>query len=112
MTCREPKEAQYAQTVLLDPFHRIADETNAPGNAIIEAVQGIEQIAIHGGVERIEREVAPLGIAGPVLAEADERAASVGIDVLAQCGDLGDELPEPQGHRAVLDAGGMDAGAR
>ncbi len=99
------EEPQNAQVVFLDAFCGIADETHAAMSKIIEAAGIIVEgaIACHG--QRVDREIAPLGIALPIAAKFDLGMPAKCFDILAQRRYLERLLADHDGHRAVLDAG-------
>jgi len=71
---------------------------------------------VHGAVarerERVDGEIAPRRVGAPVAAEADDRVAPEGLDVLAQGRHLEPFMIDHDGDGAVLDAGGhrLEAG--
>ena len=99
------EEAQNAQIVFRDAISRIADEAHAPRGQIVEPADIIVDRAVARGRQRIDGEVAPLGIGLPVAAEGDLGVAAVGLHVLAQRGHLERMLVDDDGDGAVLDAG-------
>lgn len=90
----------------------VADEAHHAVEAILDPCDRIVEFAIHVAIERVEREIAPLRIAGPVVAEANHRMAAIGLDVLAQCRHFRDALADLQRNRPVLDAGWINRNAR
>jgi len=107
----EAEEPIDPQPVFGDPPIRIADEAHLPRDAVIGATEWVEQRSIGPGVERIQREIAPLGVAHPVLAELHLGVPPVRLDVLAQRRHLGDQIADLQRHRAVLDTRWIDRNA-
>jgi hypothetical protein len=59
------------------------------------------------------RKIAPRRIAFPTGAELHHRVPAVGLDIFAQCRDLGDQRVELERHGAMVDAGrvGRNTGA-
>ena len=55
---------------------------------IVPAVEIVVNRTLGIGVERVEREIATLGVGAPVVGESDDGPAAVGLDVAAQGGDL------------------------
>ena len=90
----------------------IADEADAAGDDVGVAADRIVDRAAGIDRERVDGEIAAAGIRRPVAAEADDRVAAVGLDVLAQRRHLEAAARDDQRHRAVLDAGRhhLDAG--
>ena len=74
--------------ILGDPLFGLTDEANRAGFDVGEPADGIEYPAIGVRIERVDGEVAPLGIDLPVTPEFDLGVTSGGFDVLAQRGDL------------------------
>ena len=79
----EAEEAEQPQDILFQPFARRADEAHAAGPEIVEPARRIVESAVRVEVERVDGEVAPRGVAPPVVGERDRRAAPVGLDVAA-----------------------------
>lgn len=104
---REAEEAVDPQPVLGDARVRVADEADPGLTEVAHDAERVEQGPGHVGIEGVDREVPPLGIALPVVAEADDGMPSVGFDVLAQGRDFGDEAAGAQRHGAVGNAGGV-----
>jgi hypothetical protein len=75
------------------------------------AAERIEHRAVGAAVKRIEREVAPPGVLGPVVGEGDGGVPAVRLHVLAQCGHLVGMLPRHHRYRSVRQAGwhGLEA---
>ena len=84
----EAEQAQDAQIVFADARRGIADEAHAAGLQIVDAADGVEDLAVGGRVERVHGEVAALRVFRPVGGEGDDGAAAVGRDVAAQGRDL------------------------
>ena len=101
----ETEEAQDAQVVLGDPPRRITNEAHAPLREVVEPANMIMHRAVARDVQRIHREVAPLGVAPPVTPECDPGMASEGLDVLAQRRHLERLAVDHDGDGAMLDAG-------
>ena len=80
----EAEEAQDAQEILADAHLGIADEADRAAVEIGKPADQIDDRAVGRRIERVDREVAPLGVAPPVAAEAHLGAAAVGLDVVAQ----------------------------
>ena len=99
------EEAQDAQVIFRDALCRIADEAHAPRRQIVEPADVIVDRAVARGRQRVDGEIAPLGVDLPVAAEGDLGVAAVGFDVLAQRGHLERMLLDDDGDGAVLDAG-------
>ena len=110
----EAEEAQDAQIVFRDALARIADEAHAPRRQIVEPADIIVDRAVARGRQRIDGEIAPLGVGLPVAAEGDLGVAAIGLHVLAQRGHLERMLVDDDGDGAVLDAGRhrLEAGGR
>ena len=101
----EPEKAQNAQTILGDPSIGLADEPDAAGDDVrISADRIVNRAATVDG-ERVDGEIAPLGIGDPVAAEADDGVPAVGLDILAERGHLVADVIGNQRNRAVLDPG-------
>src|SRR5690606_17508179 len=100
------EEAQDAQGVLADAGLSVADEDDAAGLHVGEAAAGgVVERSGGVGVDRVEAEIAALGVLGPVFGEGDDRAAAVGLDIAAQGGDLVGPALGDGGDGAVVDAG-------
>ena len=84
----EAEEAENAQIVFLDARFGLADEAHAAGLQIAIAADRIEHLALSIGVERIEREVAALGVLLPGGRVGDLCVPAVGLDIAAERGDL------------------------
>ena len=108
----EAEEAQDAQVIFLDALLGIADEAHAARGQIGEPADIIVDRAVGARGERIDGEVAPLGVGAPVAAEGDLGVAAIGLDVLPQRGHLERLAVDDDRDRAVLDAGGhrLEAG--
>ena len=107
----EAEEAQDAQMVLGDALERLADEGDAARGDIGLAADMVDHLAGQRiGVERVDGEVAPRGVGGPVVGEDDGGAAAVGVEVAAQGGDFDDGARGDRGDGAVGDPGrhGLD----
>ena len=101
----EAEEAQDAQVVFGDALMRIADEAHAPRRQIGQPADIIVDRAVARHRQRVDGEIAPLGVRLPVAAEGDLGVAAIGLHVLAQRGDLERMLVDDHGDGAVLDAG-------
>ena len=101
----EAEEAQDTQIVFLDALLRIADEAHAPRVEIGEPADIIVDRAVARSRQRVDGEIAPLGVHLPVAAEGDLGVAAVGLHVLAQRGHLERVFVDDDGDGAVLDAG-------
>src|SRR5690606_22070760 len=104
------EESQDAQVILGDALRGITDEADDPGGEIVPPAGEIMQGTVSVGVERVDGEIAPRGILGPVRSEGDLRVASVGGDVAPQGGDLEAGRRRDRGDGAMLDPGrhGLD----
>ena len=100
----EPKEAQDSQIVLANARRGVADEANAPPFDIGESARVIVNLPVGGQRQRVDREVAPLGVLLEVAAKAHLGEAPVGLDVLAQRRDFVGRARDDDRHGAVLDA--------
>src|SRR4030081_846586 len=101
----ETEEPQDPQIVLRDTRCRLADEAHAPQLEIDPAADIIVDRAVARDRERVHGEVAALRIAPPVAAERDLGATPVGLDILAQGGDLVRTALGNDRDGAMLDAG-------
>ena len=99
------KEPQDAQIIFFDPPLRIADEAHATRGDVVKAADIIVHHAVGRSRQRIDREVAPLGVGAPVAPERDARLAAERFDVLAQRRDFERMMIDDDGDGAVLDAG-------
>ena len=97
-----------AQAVLGDALVGIADEAHPSGREIGAAAERIVERAVEIGIERVEGEVAAARILQPVVGEGHDRAATVGLHVAPQGGDLIDVPVGDRRHGAVLQAGRND----
>ena len=86
-------------------FCGVADEAHAPRLEIGKPADVVVHRAVGGGRERVDGEVAPLGVGAPVAAEAHVGVAAEGLDVLAQRRHLERPAVDHDGDGAVLDAG-------
>ncbi len=67
----------------------IADETHPPRVDVIQSMpRRIVDLAVDIGIKRVEIEIAPPGILGPVGRVCHHRPAAIGLDVFTQAGDL------------------------
>ena len=102
------KQTKDAQIILADALARLADEAHAADGEIGETVH----IVMHGAMDvekqRVHGEIAPSRVGGEIATETDDRATSVGLDILAQCRDLEGSPVDDDRHRAMLVTGGND----
>ena len=82
------EEAQDAQIVFLDPLLRLADEAHALRGDVGKAADIIMHHAVRPDRQRVDGEVAPLGVGLPVAPEHHARLAPEGLDIFAQRRDL------------------------
>ncbi len=101
----EAEEPQDAQIIFSDPPCRVADETDAAGLKVGEAIHIVMHHAVGGDRQRIHREVATLGIDLPVPPERHLGLAAESLDVLPQRRDLKRRSVDHQRDRTVVDAG-------
>ena len=87
-------------------FARVADETHAPRLEIGEAADVIVDRAVAGSGQRIDGEIAPLGVSLPVATEGNLGVAAIGLHVLAQRGHLERMFVDDHGDGAVLNSRG------
>ena len=99
------KEPQDAQIIFFDPPLRFADEAHATRGKVVDAADIIVNRSVGRSGERIDGEVAPLGVGLPVAPERDTRLAAERLDVLAQRRDLDRLVIDDDGDGAMLDAG-------
>jgi hypothetical protein len=84
-TRRKAIEAQDAQIILGNARRGVADKGDTPRGEVGKAVEPVvDRAAVGIGVKRVDREVAPRRVVAPVAGEGDRRAASVGLDIVAQ----------------------------
>ena len=105
---REAEKAQNAQIILANALIRVADEAHASGGEIVESADRIVDRSVSSERERIDGEVAPLGVGDEVASERHLGPAPVGLDVLAQGRRLDRAPLDDDRHRAVGDAGERD----
>ena len=101
----EAEEAQDAQIILGDAACRIADEADLASGEIVETADIIVDDAVRRDRQRVDGEVAPLGIDLPVAPERHIGFAAEGLDVLAQRRHLERYAIDDERDGAVLDAG-------
>src|SRR5215472_623822 len=101
----ETKETEDTQIIFGDALCRVADETHAAMAQIVETAGIVVDGAVARCGERVDREVAPLGIRLPVATEFDLGMPAVGLHILAQRGHLEGMLVDDDGDGAVLDTG-------
>ena len=106
------EEAQDAQVVFLDPPPRLADEAHALRGNIGKAADIIVHLAVQPSRQRVDGEVAPLGVGLPVAPEYHARLASERLDIFAQRRDLDRMMIDDGRDGAVLDAGRHGLAAR
>ncbi len=108
----EAEKPQDAQVVLADAGWRVADEADPPGGEIREAVRVVVEGPVGAERERVDGEVAALGVGREVAAEAHDGVTAVRLDILAQGRDLEGLAVDHHRDGAVLDAGrdGLEAG--
>ena len=99
------EKAQDAQIVLFDPPLRLADEAHAARGNVANAADIVVHRSVGRGGQRIDGEIAPLGVRPPIAAEHDARLAAECFDVLAQRRDLERMVIDDGGDGAMLDAG-------
>ena len=85
---REAEEAQDAQVVLADALVRVADEAHPPGVEICIAAERIVDGPLAVAVERVDGEVAPARVLGPVVREGHGGMPAEGLDVAPERRDL------------------------
>ena len=100
------KKPQDTQIVFGDPRRRLADEAHAPRRDIGDAADIIENPAVGGDGQRIDGEIAPLGVGPPIPAEHDLGLAAIGLDVLPQRRNFERLAVDDDGDGAVVDTGG------
>ena len=105
---REPEEPQNAQIILTDALVGVADEAHASGGKIIKSADRIVDRSVGSKRQRVDGEVAPLGVGGEVASERHLGPATVGLDVLAQRRRLDRASVDDERHRPVGDAGQRD----
>src|SRR5262249_7841850 len=96
---------QDAQVIFGDALAGVADEPHPMLPQVLDAADGVVQRAVARERERVEREVAALGIPLPAAAEPDFSLAPERLDVLAQGRDLEPGAFDHDRARAVLDPG-------
>ncbi len=101
----EAEEAQDAQIILGDAAGRIADEADPAFGEIVETADVIVDDAVGRDRQRVDGEVAPLGIDLPVAPERHIGFTAEGLDVLAQGRHLERHPVDHQRDGAVVDAG-------
>ena len=108
----EPEKAQNAKTILGDPSIGLADEPDAAGDDVRISADRIVNCAATVDGERIDGEIAPLGIGDPVAAEADDGVPAIGLDILAERGHFVADVIGNQRDGAVVDPGrhGLESG--
>src|SRR6516165_2211245 len=80
--------AQEPQHVLGNTLSRIADKPNPVGPQIGETADRIVDRAVGGEENRVDREVTPGRIRGPIGVERHARSSPISLDVAAQGRDL------------------------
>ena len=98
----EAEETQNAQIIFGDTLSRVADKSHAALRKIVNPAGIVVDGAVARRGQRIDREIAPLGVGLPVASELNLGVAAIGLDVLAQRGDLKRMLVDDDGNRAVL----------
>ena len=86
----------------------VADEAHAPRFEIGKPADIVVDRAIFRRRQRIDGEIAPLGVGLPVAAERDLGVTAVGLDILAQRGDLERRAVDYDRDGAVIDPGRHD----
>src|ERR1700746_652310 len=76
--------AQEPQHVLGNSRGRIAAKPNPAGPQICETADGIVDRAVGGEENRVDREVTPGRIRGPIGVERNARSSPISLDVAAQ----------------------------
>jgi hypothetical protein len=109
---RKAQKAQDAQIILADALARIADEAHAAGGEIGEPPDVVAHETLGVERQRVEGEIAPTRVGGEIAAETHFGAPAVGLDILAQRGDLDGPAVEDQRDGAVGDAGGREGDPR
>ena len=104
---QEAEVTEDAQMVLGDPLVRLADKGDPalPGRSKALA-GGIEDPALPVCIEGVEGEVAASRVFGPVGREGHDGAATIGLHVPPQCGDLEAAPAADRGDGAMIQAGG------
>ena len=99
----EAQEAQSAQTVLADPLGGVADEPDAAVAQVLQAVEGVVQPALEVDRHRVDAQIAPTGIGGPVGGPLAVRVATVVVALAPQGRDLVDTRGQHDADGAVLE---------
>ena len=100
----EAEEAQHPQIVFRDTLGGIADKADVAFLDVGKPADEIDHVTLGIGIERIDRQIPPLGINFPVRPEGYLGAAAIGLDVAAQRRHLERRALDDQRHRAVVDA--------
>ena len=108
----EAEEPQDPQIILGDAGCRIADETHAPRFDIGEPTHIIVDGAVARDGERIDREIAALGVTSPVAPEGHFGMSPECFHIFAERGDLERPAGGNDGDGAMLDTSrhGLEAG--
>ena len=101
----ETEEPQNAQEILGDARRRVADEPHPVPSQVVDSADRIVHRAVAVDRERVDGEVAALGVLLPAAAELDPRLAPERLDVLAQRRDFEADAVDDDRHRAVLESG-------
>src|SRR6516162_9584752 len=75
--------AQEPQYILGDAGRRVADKADPVCTQIGHAADGIVYRAVRGEEYRVDGEVAPRRIGGPIGVKGDASAAAIGFDIAA-----------------------------
>ena len=97
------EQAQDAQIILGDAGGGIADKAHPPGDQILHAAMIIENLAIGGGIKRIDGEIAPRRILAPVLGIGDHGMAAIGCHIAAQAGHFENLAVLDRGDGAMIE---------
>ena len=99
------EQPQHAQIIFRDARPRIAHEPHLARDKVFHPGGVIENLAAGRGIKRIDGEVAPRRILGPVVGEHHAGMAAIGLDIPAQRGDLEGMGAGNGGDGAVIHAG-------
>jgi hypothetical protein len=78
------EQPQHPQIILGDAGARIAHEPHLAGDQVLDPGGIVENLAIGRGIKRIDGEIAPRRILGPIVGEGDRGVTAVGLHIAAQ----------------------------
>jgi len=105
---RKTKEPQDAQVIFLDAQRRVPNKAHPFRVQIFKPPDGIEEVAVFIGINRVHGKVAAHRIMHPVFCESDLRPSPKGLNIHPQRRDLVGTFVDDGCHGAVVNPGRND----